>query len=60
MGNGLSLGTQVNIDCDAVPAAGKDTIDTALTLKRGLRTLKPAGTPGRPNGRTRRACKPFF
>lgn len=33
MGNGLSLGTQVNIDCDAVPAAGKDTTDTALTLK---------------------------
>lgn len=30
MGNGLSLGTQVNVDYDAVPAAGKETTDTAL------------------------------
>ncbi|KVW99617.1 DUF481 domain-containing protein [Thiobacillus denitrificans] len=33
MGNGLSLGTQVNVDYDAVPAAGKDTTDTALIFK---------------------------
>ncbi len=30
MGNGISLGTQVNVDYDAVPAAGKETTDTAL------------------------------
>lgn len=33
VGNGLSLGTQVNLDYDAVPAAGKDTTDTALIFK---------------------------
>ena len=33
MGNGLSLGTQVNIDYDAVPAAGKESADTALIFK---------------------------
>lgn len=33
MGNGLSLGTRVNVDYDAVPAAGKDTTDTALIFK---------------------------
>lgn len=33
MGNGLSLGAQVNLDYDAVPAAGKDSTDTALLFK---------------------------
>lgn len=33
MGNGLSLGTQVNFDYDAVPAAGKGSADTALLFK---------------------------
>lgn len=33
MGNGLSLGTQVNVDYDAVPAAGKESVDTALIFK---------------------------
>ncbi|MFN3750288.1 MAG: DUF481 domain-containing protein [Thiobacillus sp.] len=33
MGNGLSLGAQVNVDYDAVPAAGKDSTDTALIFK---------------------------
>ncbi len=33
IGNGLSLGTQINVDYDAVPAAGKDTTDTALIFK---------------------------
>jgi len=33
MGNGLSFGTQVNFDYDAVPAAGKDTTDTDLIFK---------------------------
>ncbi|MEW6416125.1 MAG: DUF481 domain-containing protein [Pseudomonadota bacterium] len=33
MGNGLSLGAQVNLDYDAVPAAGKDSTDTALIFK---------------------------
>jgi len=33
MGNGLSLGAQVNVDYDAVPAAGKDTTDAALIFK---------------------------
>ncbi|MFP5403152.1 MAG: YdiY family protein [Gammaproteobacteria bacterium] len=33
MGNGLSLGAQVNLDYDAVPATGKDSTDTALLFK---------------------------
>ena len=33
LGNQLSLGSQVNLDYDAVPAAGKDTTDTALIFK---------------------------
>jgi len=33
VGKQLSLGTQVNFDYDAVPAAGKDTTDTALIFK---------------------------
>jgi len=30
VGNGFSLGAQVSFDYDAIPAAGKDTTDTAL------------------------------
>jgi putative salt-induced outer membrane protein YdiY len=33
MGKGFSLGTQVNFDYDAVPAAGKGSADTALLFK---------------------------
>lgn len=33
VGKQLSLGTQVNFDYDAVPAAGKDSTDTALIFK---------------------------
>ena len=33
MGNRFSLGTQVNFDYDAVPAAGKGSADTALLFK---------------------------
>lgn len=33
IGKQLSLGTQVNFDYDAVPAAGKQTTDTALIFK---------------------------
>lgn len=33
VGNGLSLGAQVNLDYDAVPAADKDSTDTALIFK---------------------------
>ncbi|MFH1819094.1 MAG: DUF481 domain-containing protein [Pseudomonadota bacterium] len=33
MGNGFSLGAQVNFDYDAVPAAGKGSTDTALLFK---------------------------
>lgn len=33
MGEKLSVGAQVNVDYDAVPAAGKDTTDTALIFK---------------------------
>ena len=33
LGNQLSLGSQVNFDYDAVPAAGKDSTDTALIFK---------------------------
>lgn len=32
---GLSLGTWVNVDYDAVSAAGKDTTDTAPIFKLG-------------------------
>lgn len=33
MGNGLSLGAQLNVDYDNVPAPGKQTTDTALIFK---------------------------
>lgn len=33
MDNGLNLGTQVNVDYDAVPAAGKYITDTARIFK---------------------------
>ena len=33
VGNGLSLGTQVNVDYDPVPAAGRETTDTAVIFK---------------------------
>lgn len=33
VGNGLNLGTQLNLDYDAVPAAGKESTDMALIFK---------------------------
>jgi len=33
VGNGFSLGSQVNVDYDAVPAAGKGSTDTTLLFK---------------------------
>ena len=33
VGNGMSLGARGNVDYDAVPAAGKDSTDTALSFK---------------------------
>lgn len=37
IGNGLSFGGQVNYDYDAVPAAGKESSDTALIFKLDYR-----------------------